>query len=380
MSGKETLLAFRHTADFLFPGDPPKRRVAVLFVHYISDRFGRAGSFDESRLRRRTCAGLAALLFDACLGDPPSRFHPVAWMGAWNSFILRRAPQGSDAVSLLYGVGATVAGAVVAWVGGTWLARLLGAWRCGWLVEGAVLSLALAWRGLMAAGGAVADELDKGDLPAARRQLGLHLVSRDVTRLDEGLIAAAAVESLAENTSDSVVAPLLWYVLGGLPAVLVYRFLNTADAQLGYRDPAREWLGKCAARLDDLANLIPSRLTALLIVAAAPIGGGSSGQARRVWRRDAGRTASPNAGHPMSAAAGALGIVLEKEGQYQLGAGLRRPTADDIRRGQRLLSASIILGLVTAGSAFVLASVTRAYFARQSAAGAPGQAREKENG
>ncbi len=231
----------------------------------------------------------------------------------------------------------------------------------------------------MRAGGAVRDELERGDLAAARRELGLHLVSRDVTELDEGLIAAAAIESLAENTSDSVVAPLFWYGFGGLPAVLVYRFLNTADAQLGYRDPKREWLGKCAARLDDLTNLIPSRLTALLIVAAAPFAGGSSGLARRVWRQDACKTASPNAGHPMSAAGGALGVVLKKEGQYQLGAGLRTPTADDIRRGQRLLSASIILGLVTAGSAFVLASKVRACFARQSAASAPGQARETEN-
>jgi len=238
----------------------------------------------------------------------------------------------------------------------------------------------LAWRGLMRAGGAVAQELEDGDLRAARCQLGRHLVSRDVSRLDEGLVAAAAIESLAENTSDSVVAPLFWYGLGGLPAALVYRFLNTADAQMGYRDPAREWLGKCAARLDDLANLIPSRLTALLIVAAAPFAGGSRGTARRTRRLDARRTASPNAGHPMSAAAGALGIELEKRGQYRLGEGLPQPRPHDIRRSQKLLSASIVLGVLTAVSALFLTSIVRECFASHYAVRASQAARETENG
>lgn len=380
MSGKVSLLVFRLRADFLFPGDPPKRRVAVLFVHQIVKRFIRSDSMGKEQMRQRARAVLAALAFDAVLGDPPSRFHPVAWMGAWNSFTLRRAPKGSDAVSFLHGAAATAAGATLAWIGGSWLARRLGGWRFGWLIEGVTLSLLLAWRGLMRAGGAVAQELEDGDLPAARRQLGRHLVSRDVSQLDEGLVAAATIESLAENTSDSVVAPLLWYGLGGLPGVLVYRFLNTADAQMGYRDPAREWLGKCAARLDDLANLIPSRLTALLIVASAPIADGEWGLAGRIWRRDARKTASPNAGQPMSAAAGALGIELEKKGQYRLGEGLRSPTVHDIRRGQRLFSASIVLGVLAAGSALLLASIVNGYFASKAAAGAPRAAREAENG
>ena len=340
----------------------------------------RSNSVGMSELRRRACVVLAALLFDAVLGDPPSRFHPVAWMGAWNSFFLGRAPQGSDAASFLYGGGTTAAGAALAWLVGRWLGRQLRARRCGWLVEAAVLSLVLAWRGLMCAGGAVAEALEDGDLRAARRQLGRHLVSRDVTQLDERLVAAATIESLAENSSDSVVAPLLWYGLGGLPAGLVYRFLNTADAQLGYRDPARVWLGKCAARLDDLANLIPSRLTALLIVAAAPFAGSKRGPAWRTWRLDARRTASPNAGHPMSAAAGALGVELEKSGQYRLGEGLPQPRADDIRRGQRLLSASIVFGVLMAGIALLLTSIVRACCAQHCATRAPQRARETENG
>ena len=164
------------------------------------------------------------------------------------------------------------------------------------------------------------------------------------------------------------------------PAVLVYRFLNTADAQMGYRDPAREWLGKCAARLDDLANLIPSRLTALLIVASAPIAGGKWGLAGRIWRRDARKTASPNAGQPMSAAAGGLGVELEKKGQYRLGEGLRSPKVHDIRRGQRLFGASIVLGVVAAGSALFLAAIVKGYFASNAAEGAPNATREAESG
>ena len=326
-----------------------------MFLHQVPYWSKWAESVGEKEVWSRAGAALTALVLDVCLGDPPSRFHPVAWMGAWNGFFLRRAPKGSDSVSFLYGAATTAAGVALAWLVSNWLARYMRGWRFGWLVDGAVLSLLLSWRGLMRAGEAVAEALDRGDLPAARRHLGRHLVSRDVSQLDEGLVAAA-IESLAENTSDSAVAPLFWYGLGGLPVVLVYRFLKTADAQLGYRDPEREWLGKCAARLDDLANLIPSRLTALLIVAAAPFAGGSSGQARRVWRRDAGATASPNAGHPMSAAAGALGVELEKEGQYRLGEGLRTPTAEDIRRGQRLLAGSILLGLLTAATAMLFSA------------------------
>ena len=187
------------------------------------------------------------------------------------------------------------------------------------MVEGAILSQLLAWRGLMRASEAVAQPLAEGKLDEARRQLGWHLVSRDVSQIDESLIAAATIGSLAENCSDSVIAPLFWYGVGGLPAAAVYRFLNTVDALIGYRDPEREWLGKAAARADDLANLVPSRLTALLIVAAAALAGGSSVGAWRIWRRDAGQTDSPNAGQPMSAAAGGAWCSAGEGGEVPAG-------------------------------------------------------------
>ena len=325
-------------------------------------------------------AAVVALLLDAWLGDPPSRFHPVAWMGRWIGVIRQGAPQGSAAASLVYGAVTTGASAGLLGLGGYWLARQLRVRRYGWLFEAAVLSLLLAWRGLMRAGEAVARNLDQDNLAAARHQLGWHLVSRDVSQLDGSLVAAATIESLAENSSDSVVAPLFWFGVGGLPGALVYRFLNTADALLGYRDPEREWLGKSAARLDDIANLIPARLTALLIIASASIAGGRSCRAWRVWKRDACKTAIPNAGHPMSAAAGALGVVLEKTGHYRLGEGLAGATAEDIRRGKRLFSGSILLGLLGVAAAVLIRSGIRTMAASWSGSEAARRAREVENG
>ena len=320
-------------------------------VDEVSD-WGFFGS--ESSRRHRGLAVAAAVLIDALLGDPPSRFHPVAWMGSWIGYLRRQAPRGGAMASLVYGAASIGGSACLLGLIGRWCSGGLQLWRLGWLAEGAVLSLLIAWRDLMRAGGAVARPLEEGDLAEARRQLGWHLVSRDASELDEGLVAAATVESLAENSSDSVVAPLFWYGLGGLPAALAYRFVNTADAMLGYRDAEREWLGKSSARADDVLNFVPARLMALLIVAGAALGGGNAGSAWRVWRGEAVKTASPNAGQPMSAAAGALEVELEKVGQYRLGEGLRRPGASDIRRASRLMSVSVFLGIAVAVAAALL--------------------------
>jgi adenosylcobinamide-phosphate synthase len=221
-------------------------------------------------------------------------------------------------------------------------------WWAGLLAEVVLLKTTSSVRGLARAAVEVRQALAAGDLAKARRLLAWHLVSRDTAGLDESQVAAAAVESVAENTSDGVVAPGLWYLIGGLPAALAYRFVNTADAMLGYRDAEREWLGKIPARLDDVLNLLPARLTAVFMLLAAPLVGGRPLRALRVWWRDARKTASPNAGHPMAAAAGVLGIELEKVGCYRLGAGERLPLAADIGRAVRLLYAVVGLSLVAA--------------------------------
>ncbi len=178
-------------------------------------------------------------------------------------------------------------------------------------------------------------------------------MSRDVRELDASEVAAATIESVAENLSDGVIAPWLWYAVGGLPAAWAYRAANTLDAMWGYRDERWIDLGAAAARTDDVLNLAPARLTALALCAAAA-SRGDGARAVRQWRLDAGRTASPNAGHSMAAMAGALGVRLGKRGEYTLGASLREPTHQDIGRAcvlatEAALIASAALGAVLVG-------------------------------
>jgi len=202
-------------------------------------------------------------------------------------------------------------------------------------IEGGALKPFFALRMLVDAGRAVRQALERDDLSTARQALQ-SLVSRDRSQLTAELVAAAAIESLAENLSDSIVAPLFYYALAGLPGAALYRLYNTFDSMLGYHG-RYEYLGKAAARLDDALNLLPARLTALLIIVGAPLFAGDRGRAWRIWRRDARRTASPNAGQPMAAAAGALGVQLEKVGHYVLGDNERAATAHDIRRAERMV-------------------------------------------
>jgi adenosylcobinamide-phosphate synthase len=290
---------------------------------------------------------LLALLLDILLGDPPNRYHPVAWMGLLINAVRRRAPQQGRWAPLVYGAGLVIGGAVLVASLGLILMRLLMPvpQPLGWLAEAVVLKLTFSLRGLAHAAGQVQQALEAGDLPQARHLVAWHLVSRDTTRLSAAQVAAATVESVAENASDGVIAPLFYYALGGLPAVLAYRFINTADAMLGYRDPIHEWLGKAPARLDDLVNLVPARLTAGLMVLVAPFLGGNARRAWAVWRRDAHLTASPNAGRPMSAMAGALEVELEKVGQYRLGAGQPPPEAWHVTRGLRLVYGATLLAV-----------------------------------
>lgn len=282
---------------------------------------------------------LAAVLLDLTLGDPPNRYHPVAWMGRAIGAAVRHAPGGGKAARLAFGAAIAMVGAGLCVAAGHLLSTVLlnvpGPVR--WIVEATVLKMSFSLRGLLAAARQVAEALERGDLPEARRLLSWHLVSRPTATLEESGVAAAAVESVAENSSDGVMAPLLYYVLGGLPAAMAYRFLNTADAMVGYRDPEHEWLGKAPARLDDAANLVPARVAAFCIVVASLFRGQGARQAWRAWMRDRYRTASPNAGHPMSAMAGALGVELEKVGCYRLNAGAPRAMVGDLRRALRLL-------------------------------------------
>lgn len=280
-----------------------------------------------------------AIAFDLLLGEPRSALHPVAWLGQAIAAFQRHAPKQGRCVPFLAGALFMLLGVVAAAALGFYLHAAFSRLPTPLFVlaEAAALKLTFSIRSLAAAGKSVQSALDRGDLLEARRLLGWHLVSRDTSRLNESQVAAGTIESLSENASDSIVAPLLCYLCGGLPAAFAYRFINTCDAMLGYHDPQREWLGKPVARFDDLINLLPARLTAGLIVAAGFIRGSSPMRGARIWLRDHHLTASPNAGHPMSAAAGVLGVQLEKVGHYRLGSGQRQPEPCDIALARRML-------------------------------------------
>src|SRR5712691_457457 len=290
---------------------------------------------------------LLALLLDLVLGDLSNRYHPVAWMGTGIGMARRLAPRQGRWQSCVYGAVVVIGGAVL--VGGIgvvvdevlhFLPRPV-----YWLAEASIFKTTLALRGLVRAAQQVQEALGAGDLDRARHLVSWHLVSRDTSQLNASQIAAATVESVAENASDGIIAPLVYYALGGLPAALAYRFINTADAMLGYRDPEREWLGKVPARLDDLVNLVPARLTAGLFLLATWLLGGPLRRALMVWWYDAGQTASPNAGQPKSVMAGALGVELKKVGYYYLGAGHALPAAQDIPAAIRLLAWTVVMAV-----------------------------------
>lgn len=284
---------------------------------------------------------LAALALDVLAGEPPARVHPVVWMGRLQKALRRRAPS-RPAPAFVWGGLMAVAGPVLFGGGAALLLDHAGG-AVRWLLSVYLLKSAFAVRALAAAALGVRRALAANDLPGARMALR-SLVSRDTTTLTPAQMAAAAIESVAENCSDSIVAPLICYALGGVPAALAYRAINTLDAMIGYRGEL-EWLGKVAARLDDVANLLPARLTALLLMLAAPAGGGSGGRALAIWARDSSRTASPNAGHPMATMAGALGVELEKPGAYRLGAGFRTPDGGDISRAIRVMAVATSLAV-----------------------------------
>lgn len=282
---------------------------------------------------------LLALLLDVLFGDPPNRFHPAAWMGSLINWMTQHRPNNDPRREFIYGTIIVLGGGTLAAALGKLLQRLFQRLPqpFAWLAQALALKATFALRSLDRAAGEVQRALEIGDLPEARRIASWSLVSRDTSQLDENLTAAAAIESTAENLCDSIVAPLFYYALGGLPLALAYRFVNTADSMLGYHSLELEWLGKAAARTDDLLNLAPARLSGALIAAAAPLTGGDAASAWRTMAHDARRTQSPNAGYPMSAMAGALGVELEKVGHYRLGSGRRKPSAADLFQARRML-------------------------------------------
>ena len=292
---------------------------------------------------------LLAVSIDLVLGDPPNRFHPVSWIGSLIAAGRRCALRLPSRFVVVYGVALVSVVATAAYLGSRAVQSAANGlpWPLVLLVQAGLLKCAFSLRGLVAAVDQVRDALASGDLAGARTALGRHLVSRSVDALDGGATASGAIESLSENLTDSWIAPLCFYLVGGIPAAWAYRAVNTADAMIGYREGLLEHLGWATARLDDLLNLLPSRVGALAVVAGACLAGEGTVGAWHAWRRDGTATASPNAGQTMAAMAGALGVTLEKRGHYRLGGGAP-PDVAAIDRAVRVFAAAAGASLVGA--------------------------------
>lgn len=276
----------------------------------------------------RPIAVILAVILDRLLGDPRWLPHPVVGIGrviSTGERALRRT--GLDGygggiilviVTLLVCVGIT-----------TLLLSLAASLGRGWRIaaEGVIGFFSLAARSLHDQSRVVDDHLERGDLPGARHALS-QIVGRDTHDLEQHDIRRAAVETVAENSSDGVIAPLLALILFGGVGAIAYKCINTLDSMVGYRSERYLRFGWCAARLDDLANLIPARLTALLIALAAPFCGGSLRGAVVITLRDGRNHLSPNSGYPEAAVAGALGIRLGGSNRY-FGELYEKPTIGD---------------------------------------------------
>jgi len=305
-----------------------------------------------------------ALVLDALIGDPPQIWrripHPAALAGHAIGYLdnrlnIQNLPAGSRR---LRGIAAITLLVVAALIIGWLIETILGALPFGSLLIAFLAAILIAQRSLFEHVAAVARGL-KSDGLAGGRAAVAHIVGRDPSQLDEAGISRAAIESTAENFSDGVVAPAFWFVLLGMPGLLAYKIVNTADSMVGYRTQRHEAFGWASARLDDVLNWIPARLSGALIALAAPACGGRIKIALATMVQDAGIHRSPNAGWPEAAMAGALGIALAGPRTYPdrvvddpfLNAGGRLDaTADDIRRSLRVFVIACILHAVLYGA------------------------------
>jgi len=293
-----------------------------------------------------------ALLIERFAGYPKPLFdrisHPVVWIGRLIDWLDKQlnirgvSPQEGRVRGALAVASLMVAVFILSY----YLSRILTHWPYGWLAEALLATTLIAQKSLKDHVVAVYDGLGRS-LAEGRQKVSL-IVGRDPAELDEARVAKAALESLAENASDGIVAPVLWYALLGLPGIVMYKAINTADSMIGHKNEKYQWFGWAAARLDDLVNLPASRLTGFLFAAADP---SRFGEIVQVMQRDAPKHQSPNAGWPEAAMAAALGVRFGGSRLYDgemvelpyMGDGRDNITRDDIQRGLRVLSRAMWL-------------------------------------
>ena len=303
---------------------------------------------------------LGGFILDGIFGDPAWLVHPVVIMGkaitALEKFLRKRLPNtpegerlGGRILAMALPVGTLLITGGVCWLFYR-ISPIL-----GFAIELLWCAQALAAKGLAQESTNVYRELVKGDLPASRRAVS-RIVGRDTAELTSEGVTKAAVETVAENASDGVIAPLLYMMLGGAPLALVYKAINTMDSMVGYKNEKYLNFGRAAAKLDDAANYLPSRIAALLWIASAALTGNDAKSAWRIWRRDRRKHASPNSAQTESACAGALNVQLAGHATYfgkycdkpTIGDAVRAIEPGDILRANKMMYTASLLGLAAA--------------------------------
>lgn len=303
---------------------------------------------------------LGGFILDGIFGDPAWLVHPVVIMGkaitALEKFLRKRLPNtpegerlGGRILAMSLPVGTLLITGGVCWLFYR-ISPIL-----GFAIELLWCAQALAAKGLAQESTNVYRELVKGDLPASRRAVS-RIVGRDTAELTSEGVTKAAVETVAENASDGVIAPLFYMMLGGAPLALVYKAINTMDSMVGYKNEKYLNFGRAAAKLDDAANYLPSRIAALLWIASAALIGNDAKSAWRIWRRDRRKHASPNSAQTESACAGALNVQLAGPATYfgkycdkpTIGDAVRAIEPGDILRANKMMYTASLLGLAAA--------------------------------
>lgn len=303
---------------------------------------------------------LGGFILDGIFGDPAWLVHPVVIMGkaitALEKFLRKRLPNtpegerlGGRILAMALPVGTLLITGGVCWLFYR-VSPIL-----GFAIELLWCAQALAAKGLAQESTNVYRELVKGDLPASRRAVS-RIVGRDTAELTSEGVTKAAVETVAENASDGVIAPLFYMMLGGAPLALVYKAINTMDSMVGYKNEKYLNFGRAAAKLDDAANYLPSRIAALLWIASAALTGNDAKSAWRIWRRDRRKHASPNSAQTESACAGALNVQLAGPATYfgkyydkpTIGDAVRAIEPKDILRANTMMYVASVLGLAAA--------------------------------
>jgi adenosylcobinamide-phosphate synthase len=287
---------------------------------------------------------LIALLIDAIFGEAPDRAHPTVWMGKVISFLKPRIRNANPANEKIYGVLLALfvmaLFAVPACLILFWVRQFLG-WLPYIIVAAILLKMTFAVKCMSKYTLPIADAIEKGDVDEAKSLLH-YIVRRDPATLNERHVISAAVESIAESTTDGVTSPIFFFALLGVPGAFAYRVINTLDSMVGYRDEAHLNIGWFSANLDTAANYVPTRLTALLMAVSAMLVGENWRSSWRIINRDRKNMSSVNAGWTIAAMAGALETQLEKPGSYKLGDG-DALSPSHIRRALRMMNVTVVL-------------------------------------